>query len=371
MTTDAIQVLVIEDNPGDARLVKEALSEAKGTRFDVHIAERLGEAIDRLGEGGIDVILLDLGLPDATGFDGITRIHAEVTTVPIVVLTGSDDEALARGAVKAGAQDFVVKGKLTSDVLVRTLRYAIDRHKTLTELSQVARRLEEANELRNEFVAIVAHDLRQPITSIIGFADTLTERWDALDDGEKIKGLQVISRSTKHLGEFIEDVLQVARIEAGEFNYVISAFDIRSLAQRVLDEAAGAHGDRRFEFTAPRDLPLALGDKARQWQVLTNLLSNAVKFSPAEEPILLRLSWNGDSVQVAVKDRGPGIAEGDLAKLFQKFGRGSQPEDRKEQGTGLGLYICKTLVEAQQGRLWHENSPGRGSTFLYTIPVAQ
>lgn len=371
MTTDAIQVLVIEDNPGDARLVKEALSEVTGTRFGLQFAERLSAGIDRLGEGGVDVVLLDLGLPDATGIDGIVRIQFEVPTVPIVVLTGSDDETVAREAVNAGAQDFVVKGKLGPDVLDRTLRYAIDRHSRLVQLSKVNRQLEEMNELRNEFVAIVAHDLRGPMASITGFADLLIGGWDTLADGEKINYVQVISRNTKHLSEFVEDVLQVARIEAREFTYDIRAFDIGTLAQRAVDEAAMTHGTGRFKLVAPGDLPLALGDEDRQWQVLTNLLSNAVKFSPAEEPIAVALSCTGDSVQVAVTDHGPGIAEDDLAKLFQKFGRLSQPGGRKTAGTGLGLYICKTLVETQQGRLWCESSPGRGSTFLYTIPVAR
>jgi len=369
--TEATRVLVIEDNPGDARLVKEALSEVKRARFELEFVERLDAGIDRLGEGGIDVVLLDLGLPDATGFDGIARIQTEAPTVPIVVLTGSDDAAVARGAVNAGAQDFVVKGDLAPDVLGRTLTYAIDRQRTLIELSQLNRRLEATNDLRNEFVAIVAHDLRGPMTTVAGFADLLVDRWGSWEDGEKIEFLQAISRNTKHLAEFVEDVLQVARVEAGEFAFEIRAFDIRSLTQRALDEVAGAHVDRRFELDAVDDFPLALGDEDRQWQVLTNLLSNAVKFSPPGEPVAIALSCNGDSVQVAVTDRGPGIAESDVPKLFQKFGRLSTPESRRVPGTGLGLYICKTMVETQGGRLWCESSPGRGSTFLYTIPVAR
>ncbi len=371
MTPDAIQVLVIEDNLGDARLVKEALSEVTGTRFVLLFADRLSAGIDRLREGGVDVVLLDLGLPDAKGFAGIAGIQAEVPAVPIVVLTGSDDQAIARGAVNAGAQDFVVKGKLAPDVLDRSLRYAIDRHSRLLELSNANRQLEEMNGFRNEFVAIVAHDLRGPMASITGFADLLTGGWDTLADDEKINYVQVISRNTKHLSEFVEDVLQVARIEAGEFTYDIRAFDMSALACRAVDEAAAAHSTRRFELVDPGDLPLAHGDEDRQWQVLTNLLSNAAKFSPAEEPIAVELSYTGDSVQVAVTDQGPGIAEADVAKLFQKFGRLSQPGGRKIPGTGLGLYICKTLVETQDGRLWCESTPGRGSTFLYTIPVAR
>ena len=240
----------------------------------------------------------------------------------------------------------------------------------VTDRMQLIRRLEEMNELRNEFVAIVAHDLRSPMTSISGYAQELLNEWDATDDAKKIEHLQVIVRNTEHLAGFVEDVLQVARIEAHEHTYDIGAFDIRSLVERALGEVDGANIDRRFEFSALGDIPLVLGDESRQWQVLTNLLSNAVKFSPAEEPIVVGLSRIDDSVQVSVTDRGIGIANDDLAKLFQKFGRVSNPGVLKTPGNGLGLYICKTLVEAQGGRIWCESSPGRGSTFNFTIPVA-
>ena len=125
--------MVIEDNPGDARLVKEALSEIGGTRFELRFAERVSTGIERLAESPVDVVLLDLGLPDSAGLDGIARILAEAPTTAIVAITGSDDEALARAAVHAGAQDFIAKGTMSADVLVRAIRYAIDRRRLLEE----------------------------------------------------------------------------------------------------------------------------------------------------------------------------------------------------------------------------------------------
>lgn len=240
----------------------------------------------------------------------------------------------------------------------------------VTSHKQMIRRLEEMNELRNEFVAVVAHDLRAPMMSISGFAHMLTEQWDAIDDDTKLQYLQIIARNTDGLAEFVEDVLQVARIEAGGYGYDIRPFDVRSFAQDVLNEAVGTNGDRRFEFIAPEGLPLALGDEGRQRQILTNLLSNAVKFSPTERPIVVRLSYTDDLVQVSVTDGGMGIAKDDLTKLFQKSGQLFRSGVQKTPGNGLGLYICKTLVEAQGGRIWCESNPNHGSTFFYTIPVA-
>lgn len=241
----------------------------------------------------------------------------------------------------------------------------------VTDLKEMIRRLEVMNDLRNEFVAIVAHDLRSPMTSISGFAHMLTDHWDTTDDAKKIEYLEIIARNTDDLAEFVEDVLQVARIEAGEFTYDICPFDIRLLIKKAIDEASGANNERQFEFVALGDIPFVLGDEDRQWQVLTNLLSNAVKFSPADKAVAVELSCDGDSVQVSITDHGIGITKQNLSKLFQKFGRVSKIGGRKVPGNGLGLYICKTLVEAQNGRLWCESRPGRGSTFIYTIPVAR
>jgi protein-histidine pros-kinase len=240
-----------------------------------------------------------------------------------------------------------------------------------TEHKQMIRRLEEMNELRNEFVAVVAHDLRAPMMSISGFGHLLDEQWDVIDDAKKRQYTQIMARNSDALAEFVEDVLQVARMDAGEYSYNISPFDIRSSAQNALDDAMGANGDRRFELIAPDQLPLVLGDEERQMQILANLISNAVKFSPAEEPVVVELFRIGDTVKVSVTDRGTGIAKDDLSKLFQKSGRLYRPGDERRPGNGLGLYICKTLVEAQGGRIWCDSSTDQGSTFSYTIPAVR
>ncbi len=240
----------------------------------------------------------------------------------------------------------------------------------ITQEKEMIRQLQEANELRNEFVAMVAHDILSPATSISGYANLLLDRWGSIDDEKKIDALQVIVRNTEHLAKFVEDVLQVARIETGEFTFNIREFDIHELVKRAILELTSLKGHPRIQLDAPDDLPLGLGDEDRQWQIIMNLLSNAVKFSPADEPITLRLSLSAGSVEVAVIDHGMGIAKEDQAKLFQKFGRVPQPGGNKVPGNGLGFYICKNLVEAQGGRLWCESTPGQGSTFAYTIPVS-
>lgn len=129
-----IKILLIEDNPGDARLIREMLARAKGAKFDLERADRLQTGLERLNRGGFDLVLLDLGLPDSRGLDTFVKMHTQTPGVPIVVLTGLDDETLAIKAVQAGAQDYLIKGKIDNHLLVRAVRYAVERGKLIREL---------------------------------------------------------------------------------------------------------------------------------------------------------------------------------------------------------------------------------------------
>lgn len=273
-----------------------------------------------------------------------------VWTTPFTTFFGTEEIALLRslGAVTDLGVDHVV---------------LVEREREAT------RRMREVNELKNEFVAMVAHDLRSPMTVISGFVDTIINRWEDIADDEKLEYLRMVSRNTKSLAELVEDVLQVARIESGEFTYEMAAFDLRRTVERTVRELQAANGERDIVVTAPARLPEAWGDEERNWQVLTNLLSNAVKFSPQDARVEVVLSAAERELRVAVRDQGAGISPDDQQRLFQKFSR--LDATRSVKGTGLGLYICKALVEAQGGRIWVESpGPNAGSTFVYTIPVA-
>lgn len=222
--------------------------------------------------------------------------------------------------------------------------------------------------LKNEFIAMVAHDVRTPMTVISGFTETL--RNETLTAEERRTFLDTILRNTKRCTEFVENLLQFARIEVGEFHQSARPFDLADVARRLTGELEAVHGLDKVTVRADADLPPAFGDEARHWQVLANLLSNAVKFSAPGEPILVEITRSNDAIQVAVRDRGPGIAPDEVSKLFKKFASMRSSGPNRAVGTGLGLYICRKIVEAGGGRMWVETRPGRGATFFYTVPTA-
>jgi signal transduction histidine kinase len=228
-------------------------------------------------------------------------------------------------------------------------------------------RLRELDALKNEFVGVVAHDLRSPMTVIVGYIETVLTRWDDIPDDTKRELLSVASRNTRRLSDLVEDVLQVARIESGDFPYDIKPFDLGALVRRTAAEMTAAQPDRPVVAEAPSGLPAALGDEDRQWRVLTNLLANAQKYSPPDVPAVVCVAADASFLRVSVADRGPGIPAEDMPRLFGKFSRLAPPKGGAS-GTGLGLYICKALVEAQGGTIEAESTVGAGTTMRYTVP---
>ncbi len=246
---------------------------------------------------------------------------------------------------------------------------ALARCAHLAEDRAVTERLREVDRLKNEFVQIVAHDLRSPMAAVSGLAGTLHDRWDDLDHDTKLTMLDHIGSSTQRMADLVVDVLDIARIESGELRYDLAPFDMRAVVQQVADDLETGVGTVRIRLALEDELPLALGDERRHRQVVANLLGNALKYSPEDEPVRVSVAVDTDSLVVEVRDHGDGIAEDAQSRIFEKFGRAVERGDATP-GSGLGLYICKAMVEAQGGRIWVESTPGAGSTFRFTAPIA-
>jgi signal transduction histidine kinase len=360
-----INVLLIEDNPGDADLIEEILSGSAGTQFNVVMADRLVKGLDRLAAEPIDVVILDLSLPDSKGLDTFLRLHKHKPALPVVVLSGLNDEALALKAMQAGAQDYLVKGEIDGTWLARSLRYAIER-KRLEEAEQALHRLKE------DFFATVSHQLRTPLTSLSGFLKLL------LDGKVKEPAVQqeFLKRSfqdTNRLMTLVNDLLDVFHLEASGFKMDLQAeVELNALIAETLHSLQGVAAQKRISlaFTA---LPAPIIVKAdRHWlqQVLVNLIGNAIKFSEAQRPVQISAAMTDNQVTIKIVDQGPGIAPEALPKLFNKFSQVSSPAQGNTPGTGLGLYISKAIIEAHRGQIGVESDgvPGRGSAFYFSLP---
>jgi signal transduction histidine kinase len=356
-------VLLVEDNPGDARLLREMLNEHDTHNSELMHVACMSEAEKHLSEHAVDLILLDLGLPDARGLEAIRRARTAVPSVPLVVLTGSDDEALAAQALQEGAQDYLIKGQIECRGLLRALRYAIER-----------KRLER---LKDEFIATVSHELRTPLTSIAGSLGLLMGNAAGNLPDPVARLLAIAYTNSQRLVRLVNDILDIAKMDAGQFVYNFGQVDVRSLVEQAIEANRGfadSCGVRiRLEDGCAVDEVRA--DSERLTQVVTNLLSNAIKFSPVGGEVVLAIEKGTDaihiSVLISVRDHGPGISVDFKPHIFERFAQADATDARQKGGTGLGLSIVKQIVDRLGGEVGFADAPGGGTIFHVELPCKE
>jgi signal transduction histidine kinase len=355
------KVLLIDDDPGDSRLLGLTLSNARGGPWELRRAESLAEGFKALESFAADAVLLDLGLPDSKGLETLRRFRAEARGTPVIVMTGLDDERTAEDALAHGAQDYLIKGTPGADALGRCLRYAIARG-----------RLES---LREEHLHNVNHELRSPLTAVYGALSMLHDTMAGPLNKHQTELVRLAFDGVTHLLDMTNDLSEVLRSENGKLEVKPRRVDLTPTIGELLSligHAEEAKG-KILRAELPSDLPAAHADPVRLKQILLNLLDNALKFTPAGGTIAVRAEVSPEEsgfVRVAVADTGPGIAPAQLRKLFGRLDRTERPASEYRAGLGLGLYLCRELVAGHGGRIWAESAPGRGATFWFTLPVA-
>src|SRR6202140_4486959 len=212
MNGKPLQVLLVEDSAGDARLIREMFRKETAGSFALTHVELMRDALSCLAKGGLDIVLLDMGLPDGHGLDTLRRAHAAAPAVPRFVLTGLDDEALAAQAMKEGAQDYLIKGQIENRALPRALRHAIERHRMQTETDLIRT---HQMQFKDEFLSHVSHELRSPLTAIYQFATILLDKLAGELNLEQHQYMEIVLRNVKQLQAMISDLLEVTRVQAG------------------------------------------------------------------------------------------------------------------------------------------------------------
>jgi signal transduction histidine kinase len=370
MNHETTNILLIEDNPGDADLVRLRLVEGQSP-VKVNCVNRLSDGLASLTVETPSVVLLDLNLPDSRGADTFRKVIEHAPNVPVVVLSGQDDEALAMKAVHQGVQDYLVKGNISSKHLERSIRYAVERQALIRALEITQK---QQLEFKNQFLSHVSHELRTPLTCIHQYVTLLLDGLAgpvAPDQGDHLK---TILKSVNQLHAMIRDLLEATRAEGGKMRVEPRCIALTELVNQAIAMLRPTAEEKHIglEVALDQRLPLVNADPDRVLEVLINLLDNAIKFTPGDGAVMLQaniVNADPDYVYVAVSDTGRGISAEAKSLIFERLYQDPNSIDNNRSGLGLGLFICREIIRLHGGRIWVSSEPGQGSTFTFTVPT--
>ncbi|MDA1218605.1 MAG: hybrid sensor histidine kinase/response regulator [Chloroflexi bacterium] len=398
-----MSILVVDDQFGIRLMLETILSDAGYP--DVTSVESAQQAFDFLGMDDpssttveTDLILMDVTMPEVDGVEACRRIKSSLRLkdIPIIMVTGLADSNDLKAAFAAGAVDYITKPPNMVEMLARVqsalvLKQDMDQRKSsyvsnleeknqelklaYSDLERKNQELEEASLAKTQILTSATHELKTPLTSIIGYVDRMLLRRDTVGElnEKQAKYLTTVQRNAYRLKALVDDLLDISRIEAGGLELTLLDLDVLGEIGDAVQSMQSQISEKKINLTMaiPPDVGMVMADQLRFGQVLTNLLSNAVKYSPAESKVTISASQQDEHVQIDISDTGMGISEADQARLFTKFFRADNTSTRKQSGTGLGLYITKHLIEAHNGAIWTESAIGEGTTFHFTWQRAE
>lgn len=490
-----MNILLVEDSPSDARFLVKILASWGQEKWRLHHVVRLTDALKACQESDFDIALLDLGLPDSDGWETVATFQREHPHIPIVVLTAYDDDNLALQVIAKGAQDYLVKGNFSMEIIVRSIRYSLERGRILKQLQENQRALQEKkeqleavfnavpglvlwidkdlcysgvnenfakilqlstekivnqsidivkpsadfsdfirsfmsgeefchhqviswpiygqlchflivaqkyyhnqaclvvgiditereeaeakikktlekerelNQMKSNFLSMVSHDFKGPLTNILMCTDFLKNfNTDVNSHPKNEFFLQAINKAVKQMSNLLDEVLLITRSESGKLTYQPSLINLQYFCYN-LSEVFNVNKDEKHEldFQMVGEFSQVELDETLLNHILTNLLNNAIKYSPMGGKIQLICTDEGEEITFEIKDSGMGIPLREQEKLFDPFYRASNA--RGIQGTGLGLSIVKHCVELHQGEIEFNSEEGVGTTFRIKLPI--
>ncbi len=367
----SLNVVLVEDNAGDARLLREMFSKEKAGSFELTHFLRMADALSHLAKNAVDIVLLDLGLPDGHGLDTVRRAHAVAPHVPVIVLTGLDDETLAAEAIKEGAQDYLIKGQIENRALPRVLRYAIERHRMQTETEMLRT---QQIQFKDEFLSHVSHELRSPLTAIYQFVTILLDKLAGELQPEQSEYLEIVLTNVKQLRSMIDDLLEVTRVQGGKILIDLQRTTVGEAIEYTINTLHASAAEKGITLSAGvhPELPWVCADPTRVRQILVILVDNAIKFTPAGGTVRISAglrAGSADFVFLEIVDSGCGISPEMIERIFERLFQASDLTLAGRKGLGLGLYICKELVTRQGGQIWATSILGRGTSVFVTFPI--
>jgi signal transduction histidine kinase len=377
VSANPIKILLIEDNPADAILIRENLYDVTSDNdvaFNLIWKDCLSSGLDFLKQGDVDVVLLDLNLPDSVGFETFSRLQEKMAIKPIIVLTGVIDRELATRAVREGAQDYLIKGEVDGRLISRSIRYSIERKKSEVALRRAQSSLEQkvrdrTRELNERYVEMerlmyaVSHELMVPLVTIKGFLGFLKKD---VACGNRLRieiDLGLMGDAVERMEALLSKALELSSV--GKLSKSREKVRFGDLVQEALGLASERIKSSGAEILLADDFPVASVDRARIGEVLSNLIENSIMYTAKGKLPRIEIGWRtiDDETVFFVKDEGVGMDPGS-----QRWAFDLSYKDKGEEPSGVGLALSKRIIEVHGGRMWIESEVNKGCTVYFTLP---
>lgn len=372
----SFRVLLVEANAGKAQRLVKLLSSSATSPFSCVHAGSLAAAASSLDTGEADAVILDpQGLGDGVD-DAFIEVLARADAVPVVALAAPTDKELVSRALRLGIEDCLDPAVQDADLVGRSLLYAIERRRSQDARRQLRdqegelQHLRDLQALKTQFFNAAAHELGSPLTPIRLQVARLRQIWQPGMDAAGLRSLEILERNVERMARLNQDILDVARLQAGRLSVRKRALDVKALVRDAVDtfEPVAREAGIGLTATCPEGLVIQ-ADEQRIMQVLCNLVGNALKFTSRGGIVALDVAGTATDIQVNVRDTGPGLSAAQIGQLFQPFSQVLGPAQPPGIGAGLGLFISRGIVELHGGSVaCRSEGPGRGCTFSVDLP---
>lgn len=365
-------ILVVDDTPANLHLLSQML---KNCGYKVRPVPSGALALKAIESRSPDLILLDISMPEMDGYTVCEQLKAKPSTaqIPVLFISALGEATDKVRGFKAGGVDYITKPFQFPEVEARVRTHLALRRKTV-ELERSNERLTQLERQRDSLTHMIVHDMRSPIT-VLGWSIETFREFIPSQDAELKEAYGTAQAAVKILSEMVDQMLDVSRMEAGVMKLDKRPIALEALLGEALEEARCQTSRRALTLRLDGSVPALslVCDPSILRRVLTNLLGNAIKFSDTDGEVRLSARMNGGRLRVEVRDSGPGIAEEDRQRIFEKFVQVESSQRKAEgaqqrKGCGLGLTFCKMAVEAHGGTIGVESAIGQGSTFWFEMP---
>ena len=376
-----VKVLMVEDNINYGRLIKKNLQSLKNEKFDVILSNSLKEGLQELAIKDIDIVLLDLNLPDSYQIDTFLKIKNNSPNVPVIILTSMDNEEIAIKSIQMGAQDYILKDKINTEIIVKSIYYSLERSKITRELEIQKINVEKAySQLRSQsaqliqsekmntvgkMVAGIAHGLNNPLMGVINTIQFLLEKTS--EDHEDREVLKMAEEASQRCIDIVNNLQNIACMQIND-----SEFSIESLTT-IIDQVLYLLNFRiknaniKLIQYIPDNIPLFWMKTNHMQQVFLSIINNSIDSleNRDKKEITIEVKYEGELVNTIIRDSGEGIPPNYLQKIFDPF----FTTNTSKGSTGLGLSICKNIIEDHSGKISCESEVGVGTTIFFSLPL--